>query len=690
MTTSLLVLSVMAAVTLPVAAAAMDCFDGTSPFDVKGWTYCQKINEELFMYYDPFQEEERGNLMIGLHAPNHYDGWSSLALGGNGGMKGASQIVVRKDEDGEWTAEDRYSLDYVTPSLDESQDVQLLFAEQSDDTGTSWGVRMKMNSCDEYDYAVEDLDRFMLWALGSSHDFFYHGENRGQFHANLMQPPKEEEPVDGLEFIDFSMSSVDIVAPGGKDPNNPYICSVFDLNVVKDGFDADQDKMHAVRFSPNLDPATSQYVHHMILYACDPGVTLFSHGEVIPDCESMPAGCTNTKWSWALGAEDIVFPEDVGMPFGEGERILILQTHYYNPRLDTGLVDSSGVRNYLAPELRPIDADYFRVARAVNPLTEPGTIPPGVTDFALSSMYVPSDCTDTWEEPLNVMYVGYHAHLIGTHVQLDVYRDGKNIGPMRIQNRYDFAHQSVEPTRIQTVFPGDEFRLTCAYDSTSRTEPTGFGERSQDEMCLAGFIYYPRQQNTLAANLPIPDNMNLCTIPGTDDHADVSACAQSFLENVPEFFGFEDMFPIPIGGTTFCNSALKLDFGLEVELCPPCGEDSSCTEDSMKAWAQNEVCPFWCGNVGLPVYPDIASMVTRTTNNETQVGDLIFCGNEIMRTVDVEMPPPVCEPMGDLDVISDGEESPDDSAAVTVVWSTTTALLLMTMPIAVMVFGVVV
>lgn len=540
----LFLVAVMAAIT-PVAA--MDCFDGTSPFDVKEWTYCQKINDELFMYYNPFQEEDKGNLMLGLHAPNHFDGWSALALNGNGGMKGASQIVVRY-QNGEWIAEDRHSEDYVTPSLDESQDVQLLFAEQNDKSGTSWGVRIKMNSCDEHDYAIEDLDRFMLWALGSSHEFTYHGNNRGQFHANLMQAPAVEKAVDDLEFIDFLMSSVDVVAAEGKDPYNPYICSVLDLNVVKEGFDADQDKMHAVRLSPKVDPVTSQYVHHMILYACDtsgdtPG---FSHGDVIPDCESMPAGCTNTKWPWAMGSEDIVLPDDVGLPFGEGERILILQTHYYNPNLDTRLVDSSGVRAFLAPQPRPIDAGYFRIASAVNAITEPDTIPPGVADFTLPSMYIPSDCTNTWEEPLNVLFVGYHQHQIGKHLQVDVYRAGKNIGPMRIQHRYDFAHQSIEPTRIDTVFPGDEFRLTCTYDSTSRTEPTAFGERSQDEMCLAAFMYYPRQQNSMAVNVPIPGNMDLCTKPGTGDHADVSACAQEFLENVPRLFGIEEQVPFPL------------------------------------------------------------------------------------------------------------------------------------------------
>ena len=88
------------------------------------------------MYYTPLAD----HVMLGLHALEDVKGWSSLALSGNGGMKGASQIVVRRDDDDKWVAEDMHSHDYVTPSVDESQDVQLIFAQQDELTGeTAWG-----------------------------------------------------------------------------------------------------------------------------------------------------------------------------------------------------------------------------------------------------------------------------------------------------------------------------------------------------------------------------------------------------------------------------------------------------------------------------------------------------------------------------------------------------------------------
>lgn len=50
--------------------------------------HCDKtqINDNLFMYYTPLAD----HVMLGLHALEGVNGWSSLALSGNGGMKGAS------------------------------------------------------------------------------------------------------------------------------------------------------------------------------------------------------------------------------------------------------------------------------------------------------------------------------------------------------------------------------------------------------------------------------------------------------------------------------------------------------------------------------------------------------------------------------------------------------------------------
>ena len=117
---------------------------------------------------------------------------------------------MRKDESGEWIAEDRYSFDKVTPSLDEKQDVQLLFAQQDDDTGeTAWGVVIPQDSCDDpYDYAIEDKSILLLYAFGQSHDFAFHGGNRGTFTGNLLGPPPEIPDMGDYDYFDLVMPNV--------------------------------------------------------------------------------------------------------------------------------------------------------------------------------------------------------------------------------------------------------------------------------------------------------------------------------------------------------------------------------------------------------------------------------------------------------------------------------------------------
>lgn len=101
-------------------------------------------------------------------------------------------------------------MDYTMPSMDDSQDVQLIFAQQDEDTGeTAWGVVIPQNSCDEpYDYAIEDRQIFMIWAYGSGHGFGFHGDTRGQFTANLMAAPPEVINLDEYEFVDLAMPNV--------------------------------------------------------------------------------------------------------------------------------------------------------------------------------------------------------------------------------------------------------------------------------------------------------------------------------------------------------------------------------------------------------------------------------------------------------------------------------------------------
>ncbi|CAE7410545.1 moxd2 [Symbiodinium natans] len=476
---------------LPAGSAAAACYSSGDIFMQENFPFCQELQPGLLMYFGPSADGDY--MKLGMYAENH-TGWSALGIGGNGGMKGAQQIVVRKVED-EFVAEERYSTDYTMPLLQETQEVLLFFASEAGGH-TSWGVLLPARSCKAGErYAMEDVGMFMHWALGDTHSFGYHTQ-RGQFHTNLVAgPPAPPPDMSTYDAAELTMPNVAVVlGDGGADRKNPYICSMFDLMEVLPSSRNFSDKHHAAMFSPVLDSASRQYVHHMILYECSDQAAAdnnFTHHQVIGNCERMLRGCQTTKWPWAVGGEDLVLPENVGIPLGNGARWYALQVHYYNPNLDSGVRDSSGVRLSLAPSLRTHDAETFGLVGGASPMQrEP--LPPGVANISIPSAVLPAECTNQWPvEEITVLGVMHHAHLVGKELSVHVTRNGEYVGEMRREKIYDFNHQSLEGSSVKKLKRGDELTLTCSYDTSGRTEPTNFGDFTQDEMCLAYFLHYP-------------------------------------------------------------------------------------------------------------------------------------------------------------------------------------------------------
>mmetsp|Transcript_57812 Transcript_57812/g.172583 ORF Transcript_57812/g.172583 Transcript_57812/m.172583 type:complete len:765 (-) Transcript_57812:119-2413(-) len=690
-------LSSAAELTLP----SPGCFDTAavdSGFSPGVWSYCRPVAPGIFLYYTPTNGD--GNALVGLRAPSHAHGWSSLALAGNGGMKGASQIVVRRsrkddadeEEEEEWIAEDRYSADYVAPSLDDSQDVKLLFAAQSEESGTSWGVALLSDSCDDRDYPVVDRSVWMHWALGPSHDFAFHGNDRGQFHANLMRaPPSDaastvlasrsetgtatatatattgdndndndggEEVIDSVNIL---MPNVNVVTgEGGSDPTNPYICGIFDMEEIKREHEIehhqhiDDAKVHITGFSQMIDPLSEEYVHHMILYGCDDDAATegnFQHKMIVPECGSMPRGCQEMKFLWAVGAQGLTLPPDVGIPLGGGQgggRWLAIQMHYYNPKLDGGIKDNSGVQMRLTPQLRTYDAGYLTLVGGVHPFQREA-IPAGETTHVLDPAFVvPSTCTD-WDEPLNVLSVTHHEHQVGKKVTIEVERDGKNLGPTRLERVFDFNHHSSEESAIPQLMPGDEIVMTCVYDTSSRTEDVAFGDGSQDEMCFATMLYYPEKpgQDSMIY-LPVDENEKAlieyaCSNPGmSEGFKEVSMCAEVYMTDITSVLGIDLG---KLGASQACDTP---SVRAQIErtfpgACPTgCESEDGCTDEETLRYGQEVVCPGQCdGYGGLTLWPD-----TSVTQSAVKHGAM--CGNGVRYFEHTYIEAEECEVRGDL------------------------------------------
>jgi len=435
-------------------AAAHLCYE--EGFTEEQWPHCHQLSENVHFYFGV--DHSANVLTLGLHAAYHdgwSGGWTGVGLGGNGGMKGANIIVVRK-EDGNWVAEDRHSEHYSTPALDDSQDVRLLFAEELNG-GISWGIITPLDTCDEFDDPIQNISRWMLWAKGPGHAFTYHDGMRGQFHVNLFSGPPTEPDFTGMEQVSLQMQNVLVEGhPDGAHPTNPYKCTMFDLSQVLPGGDFN-NKTHVVKMSATFSPGAERFVHHMILSACSSYLGLsdgHTHLKEIPLCENMPAGCQDIKWAWAKGSQPLVFPDNLAMPFGEGVRWLAIQMHYYNPSLETGQRDSSGVTLTLAPSLRPLDAGIFRLNAATRMFQGIPAISPGQASLTIPSLVVPAACTESWDSELTVLRVVHHMHLIGKHMDINVTRGGAWVGTMRRERLFDFNHQSFEESAVSKLLPG--------------------------------------------------------------------------------------------------------------------------------------------------------------------------------------------------------------------------------------------
>lgn len=673
-------------------ASAAGCFQDGAPFHPDDWNYCQKITDTIFMYYTPLDD----TVTLGMHVTEGSKGWTALATAGNGGMKGASQIVVRK-EAGDWIAEDRYSMDYTTPTLDEQQDVQLLFAQQDEDVGeTAWGVLIPQNSCDEQDYDIEDKTIFMLWAMGSSHNFGYHFDNRGQFMANLLAPPKELPSTEELDHIDFVMPNVPVVmGEGGNDPTNPYICTYFDMHELgrELNFTGD-DKVHVTRFSPVLDENSEKYVHHMVVMGCqgDPspqgGSTGYDggveHMQVIPECEAMPPGCGALKIAWAVGMEDIVLPDHVGLPIGEGQRYMVVQMHYFNPNLDEGVTDSSGIRAYVTTtDLRDEDAGVMQFAVALSVGQQPN-IPGGMDDVSLESLYVPRDCTaNAWASPLNVLGVFHHMHFLGKKMEISVERDGLNLGPVRKELHFDYQHQSVtDPvSSLKTLMPGDQIKTSCSFDTSSVTADfVEIGEESDKEMCYGTIFYYPRQERDTFVYFE-PDfiapfymtDPQWCLSPPSNETFE-SLCAQTVFKNFTGFgnsvltlLGAHDEGSPDYGMDYLCNGGDATAFARAIfaGFCPEaCVATQSCTEEELIAYA-HEACRSRCAGLGLSVYPDLS---------QTQIYDAVNTGcQDAMFPKPSFAAEPTCQVKGSLPQQIELQEVSQDGTTAAPIPATTAA-----------------
>ena len=163
---------------------------------------------------------------------------------------------------------------------------------------------------------------------------------------------------------------------------------------------------------------------------------------------------------WAVGGEDFLYPPGVAYPIGGpgASQFALIEMHYDNPRLTSGVYDSSGiVFSYTATRPENV-AGILTVGSTVNYQL---LIPPNANNYTVSAL-CSADCTQRHIPATGLKIFGnfFHTHLVGHGLTLQHFRMNPECGrleelpPIDQNLQYDFNYQqTVHLPAERTVLP---------------------------------------------------------------------------------------------------------------------------------------------------------------------------------------------------------------------------------------------
>ena len=204
-----------------------------------------------------------------------------------------------------------------------------------------------------------------------------------------------------------------------------------------------------------------------------------------------PVGCQELHGGWTPGGwsdqpnDRWTTPPEAGFRMGRGSSVItVLQVHMDNPNGYAGETDSSGIRLYYTPELRPHDiGDVWS-----GPVAAFFAVPPETPAWDVGH-----ECV--WrQEDINIFATRLHMHGLGKAGWSVHKRRGRLQRRLGDVERFDYNYQPAlyldEPVRVRR---GDSLEVHCVFDSTGVPEATPAGLETRDEMCIVHHFYYPKR-----------------------------------------------------------------------------------------------------------------------------------------------------------------------------------------------------
>jgi len=347
-------------------------------------------------------------------------------------------------------------------------------------------VKRPLMAVSPQDRNVSAGDQVMMYAYGGS-TFMYHENKRGGarvvlFNADETFPAEAAPTLPDDVAANFSVIATNYSVP----PGTMYACTAA-LIPVPAG-----QKWYMVAARPVLKAAKGRNMaHHFVAYLCPDRNTTRQFFET-RDCDSVendnPTFGCSIIYVWAVGASDLILPEDVGFLIESSNSMLVLQTHFDNPENSIG-VDTSGTQLFFSTN-RSIHAGSLVLGDFGVSL---GGLP--VKNQFNYTSTCPSNCTSKWPDPeINVFASALHMHTTGRNMWTNKYNpDGsfnESINSIEYwSNDHQYMRAFDPPKKMRR---GDVLSTTCNYD-TSKKPGTLFGYRTIDEMCIDFVFYYPVQ-----------------------------------------------------------------------------------------------------------------------------------------------------------------------------------------------------
>jgi hypothetical protein len=436
--------------------------------------------------------------------------WIGFGIGeeGAGAMAGAD-IVLCDQGTGEWACTDSYALAEVKPLTDAQQDWTLV-SSSTTDTSTILTLKRATDTGDAGQDRViahdNPLPQLLIFAMGTTDTVQYHGSaNRWRQKVKLIGGQSKGDVMADLETA--ADESIDLRNPDfALDPSEGR--TIYHEEYYS--FDGTGAALKDRLVIGLAGVHTTKYVHHFTMYG------------------NMSNGQEEMLYAWVRGSHPLVLPDEVGINMGNYIGVKI-QTHFDNPDGDAGIVDTSGVRFYLAAE-GATRAMEFAVLQLGDPTValRGQSLEEGLSSYTFTCPSLGSTAN------LTIYTHSLHMHATGAKMVTEHLRGDVRVGRSQVEF-YDFDYQDMT-YRNEEVQPGDKFVTTCFFD-TSKAESgeAKFGLGSDDEMCIDFVGYWPRDA--------LPNDKQFCGY-----QANGELTSQGAVETLTRTFGTASSDGIPSGG----------------------------------------------------------------------------------------------------------------------------------------------